>query len=114
MKQEQQPKTEEAKLATRRDARLISLPEGVQVYRDGKIRYYWYNQINDSSRRRLWSVMDQCLQLVSNPNIHIYDKRMCSSESSQTKCTSFSIKKPGELLNEHRKVFARYFTFWGG
>ena len=59
----------------RRDARLISLPEGVQVYRDGKIRYYWYDQITDTSRRRLWGVMDQCLQLASDPNIHIWQGR---------------------------------------
>ncbi len=54
------------------DARLISLPEGVQIMRDNNIRYHWYNQITDTSRRRLWRLMDQCLQLVSNPNIHIW------------------------------------------
>jgi|SRR5947209_3267973 len=59
----------------RRDARLISLPEGVQVYRDGKLKYYWYDQITDTSRRRLWRVMDRCLQLFNNPNIHIWQGR---------------------------------------
>ncbi len=54
------------------DARLISLPEGVQVMRDNTIHYHWYNQITDTSRQRLWRVMDNCLQLASNPNIHIW------------------------------------------
>ena len=58
--------------AARRYARLISLPEGVQVMSDGKIRYYWYNQITDTSRRRLWRLMDQCPQLASNTAIHIW------------------------------------------
>lgn len=70
MKQEQQPKAIESQTPIRRDAGLISLPEGIQVYRDGRIRYYWYNQITDQSRHRLWRLMDQCLQLASNPNIH--------------------------------------------
>jgi hypothetical protein len=57
------------------DARLLSLPEGVQVMRDNKIRYYWYNQITDTSRRRLWRLMDSCSQLASNPDMHIWQRR---------------------------------------
>lgn len=57
------------------DARLLSLPEGVQVMRDSKIRYYWYNQITDTSRRRLWRLMDRCSQLASNPDVHIWQHK---------------------------------------
>ena len=54
------------------DAQRISLPEGVQVMRDNTIRYHWYNQITDTSRQRLWRVMDQCPQLASDPAIHLW------------------------------------------
>jgi hypothetical protein len=72
---ERQSAAKEAQASTRGDARLLSLPEGVQVLRDEKIRYYWYNQITDTSRRRLWNLMDRCLQLVSNPDFHIWQGR---------------------------------------
>jgi len=59
----------------RYDARLLSLPEGVQVMREGKIRYHWYNHITDTSRHRLWRLMDRCLQQASNTDMHIWIDR---------------------------------------
>ncbi len=61
--------------AQRYYVQLVSLPEGVQVTRNGKVKYYWYDQITDVSRLRLWNVLDQCKQLVSNPDIHIWRRR---------------------------------------
>lgn len=54
------------------DARLLSLPEGVQVMRDGRIRYHWYNQMSLASIDRLWGLMDRSLQLASEPNTYIW------------------------------------------
>src|SRR6266567_621144 len=73
--QERQPAAARTKTPPRRDAYLLSLPEGIQVQREGTIRYYWYNTITDTSRRRLWNLMDQCLQVVSNPDKHIWQAR---------------------------------------
>ncbi len=66
------------------DARLISLPEGVQVMRDNKIRYHWYNRITGTSRRRLWGLMDNCLRLASNPDIHIWKDQRRTNTTTES------------------------------
>lgn len=78
------------------DARLISLPEGVQVMRDGQIRYHWYNQITDSSRHRLWGLMDRSHQLASNPDIHIWkDRRRTTTTETQPNRQEYSFYQQG-------------------
>ena len=63
---------------------LLSLPEGVQVSRNGSTKYYRYDQITDASRRRLWNVMDKCRQRVSNPDIHLWRGEIISESPHQT------------------------------
>jgi hypothetical protein len=63
------------------DARLVLLPVGVQILRDNDIRYHFYSRITDSSRKRLWQIMQtECLQLATNKHTYMWKSRRAGKE----------------------------------
>jgi hypothetical protein len=45
------------------DARIAFVPGGIQVLRNGRVRYYWYRELSGESFRRLLDFIDRgCYQ----------------------------------------------------
>jgi hypothetical protein len=57
------------------DARLIGLPDGVQVMRNGRIRYWYYNRISRESQIRLWMLMNRGSQLAGYSTVYIWQAK---------------------------------------
>lgn len=62
---------------------LISQPDAVIIMRTGWTRTYHYATMTDTSRRRLWALMDKMPQMVGAPHKYIWAPKTCKIDNCQ-------------------------------